>query len=379
MEVPSISTVADLFEPFQAGPLTLPNRIVMAPLTRSRAAAGNVPTQLHALYYSQRASAGLIISEATQIAPEGQGYISTPGIHSKEQVENWRCVTKAVHIAGGRIVLQLWHVGRISHPSFQPGGGAPIAPSAVKPDVKAYTAKGFEPIPTPRALETSEIPDIVEQYARASGNALAAGFDGVEIHAANGYLIDQFLRDGTNKRSDRYGGSIENRSRFLLEIVEAVTAEVGVERTGVRISPQNTMNDIADSDPQALFNYVAEKLSGNIVYLHVIEGDTSGKPVPPFDYKRLKDLFAGIVIANNGFDRLRAEKALADGRADLIAFGRPFIANPDFVIRLFLNAPLAPLNQETLYGGAEQGYTDYPILRSTAHHACFSDVREAWG
>jgi N-ethylmaleimide reductase len=379
MEVPSISTVADLFEPFQAGPLTLPNRIVMAPLTRSRAAAGNVPTQLHALYYSQRASAGLIISEATQIAPEGQGYISTPGIHSKEQVENWRCVTKAVHIAGGRIVLQLWHVGRISHPSFQPGGGAPIAPSAVKPDVKAYTAKGFEPIPTPRALETSEIPGIVEQYARAAGNALAAGFDGVEIHAANGYLIDQFLRDGTNKRSDRYGGSIENRSRFLLEIVEAVTAEVGVERTGVRISPQNTMNDIADSDPQALFNYVAEKLSGNIVYLHVIEGDTSGKPVPPFDYKRLKDLFAGIVIANNGFDRLRAEKALADGRADLIAFGRPFIANPDFVIRLFLNAPLAPLNQETLYGGAEQGYTDYPILRSTAHHACFSDVREAWG
>jgi N-ethylmaleimide reductase len=379
MDVRRISTIADLFEPFQAGPLTLPNRIVMAPLTRSRAAAGNVPTQLHALYYAQRASAGLIISEATQVAPEGQGYISTPGIHSKEQVENWRCVTKAVHIAGGRIVLQLWHVGRISHRSFQPGGGAPIAPSAVKPDVKAYTAKGFEPIPTPRALETSEIPGIVEQYARAAGNALAAGFDGVEIHAANGYLIDQFLRDRTNKRSDRYGGSIENRSRFLLEIVEAVTAEVGVERTGVRISPQNTMNDIADSDPQALFNYVAEKLSGNIVYLHVIEGDTSGKPMPPFDYRRLKDLLGGIVIANNGFDKRRAEKALADGRADLIAFGRPFIANPDFVIRLFLNAPLAPLNQETLYGGAEQGYTDYPILRSTAHHACFSDAAEAWG
>jgi N-ethylmaleimide reductase len=379
MDVPDTRTIADLFEPFQVGPLTLPNRLVMAPLTRSRAAAGNVPTQLHALYYSQRANAGLIISEATQIAPEGQGYISTPGIHSKEQVENWRCVTKAVHIAGGRIVLQLWHVGRISHPSFQPGGGAPVAPSAVKPDVRAYTAKGFEPIPTPRALETSEIPGIVEQYARAARNALAAGFDGVEIHAANGYLIDQFLQDRTNTRSDRYGGSIENRSRFLLEIVEAVTAEVGVKRTGVRISPQNTLNDITDSDPQALFNYVAEKLSGKIVYLHVIEGDTSGKPAPSFDYERLKDLFGGIFIANNGFDKLQAEKALAAGRADLIAFGKPFIANPDFVIRLFLDAPLAPLNQDTLYGGAEHGYTDYPILRSVVHHACFSDVREAWG
>ena len=208
---------------------------------------------------------------------------------------------------------------------------------------------------------------------------MAAGFDGVEIHAANGYLIDQFLRDRTNKRSDRYGGSIENRSRFLLETVEAVTAEAGVERTGVRISPQNTFNDMADIDPQALFNYVAEKLSGKIVYLHVIEGDTSGKPVPSFDYKRLKDLFGGIYIANNGFDKLQAGKALAAGRADLIAFGRPFIANPDLVIRLFLNAPLAPLNQDTLYGGAEHGYTDYPILRSVAHHACFSDVREEWG
>lgn len=379
MDVPDTRTIADLFEPFQVGPLTLPNRIVMAPLTRSRAAAGNVPTLLHALYYSQRASAGLIISEATQIAPEGQGYISTPGIHSKEQVENWRCVTKAVHIAGGRMVLQLWHVGRISHPSFQPGGGAPVAPSAVKPDVRAYTAKGFEPIPTPRALETSEIPGIVEQYARAARNALAAGFDGVEIHAANGYLIDQFLQDRTNTRSDQYGGCIENRSRFLREIVEAVTAEVGVKRTGVRISPQNTLNDITDSDPQALFNYVAEKLSGKIVYLHVIEGDTSGKPLPSFDYKRLKELFGGIFIANNGFDKLQAEKALAAGRADLIAFGKPFIANPDFVIRLFLDAPLAPLNQDTLYGGAEHSYTDYPILRSVVHHACFSDVREAWG
>jgi N-ethylmaleimide reductase len=379
MNVLDTTAIPDLFEPFQVGQLTLANRVVMAPLTRSRAANGNVPTQLNALYYAQRASAGLIIAEATQIAPEGQGYISTPGVHSKEQVENWKCVTKAVHVVGGRIVLQLWHVGRISHPSFQPRGEAPIAPSAVKPNVQAFTEKGFEPIPTPRAIETSEIPGIVEQYVRGARNALAAGFDAVEIHAANGYLIDQFLQDRTNKRTDHYGGSIENRSRFLLEIVEAVTAEVGAERSGVRISPQNTMNEIADSDPQALFDYVARQLSGKIAYLHVIEGDTSGKPVPQFDYKRLKDCFGGPVIANNDFDKSRAIQALAEGRADLIAFGRPFIANPDLVIRLFLGAPLMPVNQETLYGGAEQGYTDYPILRGVAPHACYSEVREEWG
>jgi N-ethylmaleimide reductase len=377
--VQDTSTIPDLFQAFQLGPLRLPNRLVMAPLTRSRAASGNVPTQLHALYYAQRASAGLIIAEATQIAPEGQGYISTPGIHSKEQVENWKCVTKAVHVVGGRIVLQLWHVGRISHPSFQPNGAAPVAPSAIKPDVQAFTEKGFEAIPTPRALETAEIPNIIEQYVQGARNALAAGFDAVEIHAANGYLIDQFLQDRTNKRRDAYGGSIENRSRFLLEIVDAVTAEIGIERTGVRISPQNTMNDIGDGDPQALFNYVAEQLSGKIVYLHVIEGDTGGKSVPTFDYKKLKKLYGGIVIANNGFDKPRALQALAEGRADLIAFGKPFISNPDLVLRLLLDAPLMPLNQETLYGGAQQGYTDYPVLREVAHHACYSNVKEAWG
>jgi N-ethylmaleimide reductase len=379
MNVIDMITIPNLFEPFQLGQLTLPNRVVMAPLTRSRAANGNVPTQLHALYYAQRANAGLIIAEATQIAPEGQGYVSTPGVHSKEQVENWKCVTKGVHIVGGRIVLQLWHVGRISHPAFQPNGAPPIAPSAIKPDVQAYTDKGFEPIPTPRAVKTSEIAGLVEEYVQGARNALAAGFDAVEIHAANGYLIDQFLQDRTNKRTDQYGGSIENRSRFLLEVVEAVTAEVGAERTGVRISPQNTMNDIADSDPQALFNYVAKQLAGKVTYLHVIERDTSGKQVPDFDYKKLKDLFGGTVIANNNFDKSRAIQALAEGRADLIAFGRPFIANPDLVIRLFLGAPLMPFNQETLYGGGEQGYTDYPSLRGVAPHACYSEVREEWG
>ena len=375
------TSAPNLFSPVEVGPLVLRNRIVMAPLTRSRAGPGNVPNQLNALYYAQRASAGLIISEATQISPEGQGYISTPGIHSVEQIEGWKCVTKAVHIAGGPIVLQLWHVGRISHPSFQPRGAAPVAPSAIRPKGQAFTEKGFEPIPTPRALETSEIPDIVDQYVQAARNALAAGFDGVEVHAANGYLIDQFLRDQTNKRTDRYGGSIENRSRLLLEVVDAVRAAIGAERMGVRISPQNGQNDIADSNPQALFNYVAEQLSGKgLAYLHIIEGDTSGVPVPPFDYKNLKRLFGGLVIANNGFDKARANKAISEGRADLIAFGKPFIANPDLVIRLFLDAPLMPVHRETLYGGSEQGYTDYPILRGVAAHACYEhEVERAWG
>ncbi len=380
MQERHVSTTPDLFTPAKAGALTLRNRIVMAPLTRSRAGPGNVPHQLNALYYAQRASAGLIISEATQIAPEGQGYIATPGIHSAEQIAGWKCVTKAVHIAGGPIVLQLWHVGRISHPSFQPGGVAPVAPSAIKPDTKAFTANGFEPIPTPRTLEIDEVPAIVAQYAQGARNALAAGFDGVEVHAANGYLIDQFLQDRTNKRTDRYGGSIENRSRFLLEAVDAVTAAVGADRTGVRISPQNTMNDIGDSDPQALFNSVAQQLSGRgLTYLHVIEGDTGGAVVPPFDYQHIKDLFGGMVIANNGFDKQRASKAIADGRADLIAFGKPFIGNPDLVVRLFLDAPLMPLNPETLYGGSELGYTDYPVLRAVAPNTCFSGADGAWG
>jgi N-ethylmaleimide reductase len=314
------------------------------------------------------------------VAPEGQGYISTPGIHSAEQVEGWKCVTGAVQVSGGRIVLQLWHVGRISHPSFQPSGASPIAPSAIKPNAQAFTANGFEPMPTPRALATSEIPGIVAQYAQGARNALAAGFDGVEVHGANGYLIDQFLRDGTNKRTDAYGGSIENRTRFLLEVVDAVTAVVGAERTGVRISPQNGQNDITDSDPQNLFNHVAAALSGRaLAYLHVIEGDTGSFPVPPFDYLAIKRLFGGIFIANNGFDKERANEAIAQGRADLIAFGKPFISNPDLVTRLYLDAPLSPLHRETLYGGAEQGYTDYPVLRAVVAHACYADAERAWG
>jgi N-ethylmaleimide reductase len=378
--VASEESVIDLFTPVRVGTLSLNSRIVMAPLTRSRAGPGNVPTLLNALYYAQRASASLIISEATQVAPEGQGYISTPGIHSSEQVEGWKCVTKAVHVANGHVMLQLWHVGRISHPSFQPRGALPLAPSAIQPKAQAFTANGFEPIPTPRALATDEIPRIIEQYANAARNAIAAGFDGVEIHGANGYLIDQFLQDQTNQRTDEYGGSVENRSRFLMEIVDRVSAAVGAERVGVRISPQNRMNDIADSAPQSLFDYVAERLSEKkLAYLHVIEGDTSGAAVPAFDYVKLKRLFGGIVIANNGFNKDRANKALAEGQADLIAFGNPFIANPDLTVRLLLDAQLTPVNKETLYGGADQGYTDYGVLRLVAPHACYRDTDRAWG
>ena len=373
-------TVPNLFTPIALGPLKLPNRVVMAPLTRSRAAEGNVPTLLNALYYAQRASAGLIISEATQVAPEGQGYISTPGIHSAEQVKGWQCVTGAVHASGGRIVLQLWHVGRISHQSFQPGGGLPIAPSAIQPKGQAYTTQGFQSIPTPRALRTDEIPGIVAQYGQAARNALAADFDGVEVHGANGYLIDQFLRSGTNQRTDVYGGSIENRMRFLLEVIDAVTPVAGAERTGLRISPQKGQNDISDSNPQNLFNAVASTISNKgLAYLHVIEGDTGGAPVQPFDYGEIKRRFGGPVITNNGFDKARATAAIEEGRADLVAFGKPFIGNPDLVTRLYLDAPLNPANRETFYGGGEQGYTDYPLLRVAAPHACYEDAERSWG
>ncbi len=253
-------------------------------------------------------------------------------------------------------------------------------PRPIKPNGQAYTAEGFQPIPTPRALETSEIPGIVEQYAQGARNALAAGFDGVEVHGANGYLIDQFLRDGSNKRTDQYGGSIENRTRFLLEVIDAVTAVAGAERTGARISPQNGQNDIGDSDPQNLFDHVASALSGKgLAYLHVIEGDTGGAPVPPFDYLQIKRRFGGLVIANNGFDRARASEAIEQGRADLVAFGKPFIGNPDLVTRLYLDAALNPANRETFYGGGEQGYTDYPLLRSASPHACYEDADRAWG
>ena len=366
--MPYETTQADLFQPTRLGPLALSNRIVMAPLTRSRTGSRGIPGPMNAEYYAQRASAGLIVAEATQISPQGQGYAYTPGIHDAAQVAGWKLVTDAVHHAGGHIVLQLWHVGRISHPSLQPGGGLPVAPSAIKPEGKAFTEAGFQDFVTPRALETAEIAGIVEDYRRATVNAKAAGFDGVEIHAANGYLIDQFLKDKTNQRTDRYGGSIENRTRFLLEVTEAVVGAWSADRVGIRISPVSPANDIADSNPRAVFDHAVAQLNRfGLAYLHVVEGATGGpRDNIAFDFQALRRAFDGAYMANNGYDLDLAQATLREDRADLIAFGRPFIANPDLVERLRTAAPLNTLDRDTLYGGDAKGYTDYPALRRQA-------------
>lgn len=363
----SNAEVSDLFVPFQFGPYKLSNRIVMAPLTRSRAQAGDLPSLLAAQYYRQRSTAGLIITEATQISAQGKGYAFTPGIYNNAQVEGWKSVTAAVHQDGGRIFLQLWHVGRISHPSLQPSHALPVAPSAIKPEGKAFTEGGFLPFVTPRALETSEIAGIVEQYHAASQYALDAGFDGVEIHAANGYLIDQFLRDSTNHRTDIYGGSLENRTRLLMEVTAAVVSVWPANRVGVRLSPISPANDISDSDPATLFSYVVEQLSKfNLLYLHVIEGATGGprSVEDGFDLQLLRKLFNGVYIGNNGYDREMAIAAREHNLVDMVAFGRPFISNPDLVARLKLNATLNKLDVDTLYGGGAKGYIDYPFLNN---------------
>jgi N-ethylmaleimide reductase len=356
---------APLFEPFRLGDLILPNRVVMAPLTRNRAlSADRVPSALAPLYYSQRASAGLLISEASQISPRGQGYIWTPGCYSDAQVEGWRAVTEAVRERDGRIFLQIWHVGRISHTSLQPNGGAPVAPSAIRAKTKTFIESGFAEVSEPRALEIGEIAGIVEDYAHAARCSDRAGFDGVEIHAANGYLIDQFLRDGTNKRTDAYGGGIENRLRFALEAVDSVLRVLPASRVGIRIAPVSPANDIADSNPAAVFGALVAELSRRkLAYLHVVEGATGGpRDNIPFDFVALRKSFSGAYIANNGYDRRMAIDAVASGRADLIAFGRPYIANPDLVERLRIGAPLNELDKATLYGGGAKGYTDYPEL-----------------
>lgn len=358
-----MTDISPLLQPLTLGTLTLPNRVVMAPLTRNRAADGNVPGPLAAQYYTQRASVGLIISEATQVSPMGQGYIATPGIHSEAQIVGWRRVTNAVHAAGGRIFAQLWHVGRIAHTSLLPDAQAPVAPSALRANSKTFTAQGFADVSEPRALRLEEIAQVVADYRRAAANAIAAGFDGVEVHAANGYLIDQFLRDSSNHRHDAYGGSIENRTRFLFEVVQAVAAEIGAGRVGVRFSPVSEFNDIRDSHPQALFEHAVERMNAlHIAYVHVIEGQTRGDRATPFDYAALRQRFSGVWMLNNGYDGERAAQAVAAGRADLIAFGRPLIANPDYVERLRRGAALNPLDAATLYGGDAIGYTDYPAL-----------------
>ncbi|MCV4275799.1 alkene reductase [Pseudomonas capsici] len=353
-----------LFDSYILGELTLSNRIVMAPLTRNRAGSSLVPSELSATYYAQRASAGLIITEATQISAQAQGYQDTPGLYTVEQVNGWRRVTDAVHAAGGRIFVQLWHVGRVSHIDLQPGGGAPVAPSAIRAQTKTFVHNGFEDVSEPRALLISELPGIVNDFRQAAANAIAAGFDGVEVHGANGYLLDQFIKDNANQRTDAYGGSIENRARLLIEVVTAVANEIGPERTGVRISPVSPANGVSSSDPQAQYEYIVEQLDAlGVVYLHVVEGATGGpRDVAPFNYDALRQRFNQTYLANNGYDLNLATAALDENKADLVAFGRPYISNPDLVVRLKTNAPLTPLNPETLYGGGAKGYTDYPTF-----------------
>lgn len=363
-----------LFDPLQAQSLHLPNRVVMAPLTRNRA-PGAQPNALMARYYAQRADAGLIITEATAISPQAQGYADVPGLYTHEQALGWKQVTDAVHAAGGRIVVQLWHVGRVSHVDLQPGGQKPVAPSAITARTKTYLVKdgvgSFAETSEPRALETSELPGIVEDYRRAARLAVdVAGFDGIELHAANGYLLDQFLKTGSNKRTDAYGGAIENRARLLLEVMQAVVAEASAGRTGIRLSPVTPANDAFDDNPQPLFEYVLRALAPlRLAYLHIIEGATGGPrdiAERPFDYAALKAAYraAGGQAAwmvNNGYDKALAEQAMASG-ADLVAFGRPYLANPDLVRRLREGAPLNTAERATFYGGGEAGYTDYPTL-----------------
>src|ERR1700761_2580746 len=362
-------TTSKLLEPFKLGPLTLPNRFVMAPLTRNRATPpGMVPGPLAAEYYGQRASAGLLITEASQVSQQGMGYQDTPGIYSKEQVAGWRKVTERVHAGGGRIFNQIWHVGRVSHVPRHPGGGKPVAPSAIRAKGKTFVNNQFADISEPRALELSEIPGIIDDFRRGAANALAAGFDGVEIHGANGYLLEQFAKDGANKRTDAYGGSIENRARLMLEVSKAVVAEVGAERTGIRISPVTPANDVSDSNPQPLFDHIVDHLNAlKLVYIHVIEGATGGpRDVAPFDYRSLRNRFKGAYIANNGYDLDLANKALSANDADLIAFGKLFISNPDLVERFKRGAALNDFDKNTFYGGGAKGYTDYPVLESAA-------------
>lgn len=363
------NTSTPLFSPFKLGSLQLKNRIVMAPLTRSRAEDGNVPSAMAPDYYSARADAGLIIAEATQASAGGQGYVSTPGIHSPEQVAGWKKVTDSVHQKGGLMFVQLWHVGRISHPDFR-NGELPVAPSAVAPrGVQTYTANGFQPIPTPRALDASELPDIINEFRQAAVNAREAGFDGIEVHGANGYLLDQFLEDSTNCRTDEYGGPIENRARLLLEVVDAVCEVWDSDRVGVRLSPGGTFNDMCDSNPQETFSYVVKQLAQrNIGYLHLIEpGPSQGEhPLPDLSVRYFRPLFPGPIIAAAGYTFERANAVLKDGSADLVAFGQLFIANPDLVDRFRKGAPFNEPDRSTFYGGGMQGYIDYPTLDQVA-------------
>jgi N-ethylmaleimide reductase len=381
-----------LFEPIRLGGLELPHRIVMAPLTRSRARQpGNVPTPLNACYYAQRASAALIISEATQVSMQGQGYAWTPGIHSREQVDGWRLVSEAVHDKGGRMFMQLWHVGRISHPALQPDQMLPVAPSALRPGGRAFieNERGepeFVPFVTPRSLQVEEMPYLVRQYTRGARNAQRAGMDGVEVHGANGYLLDQFLQSGTNRRTDEYGGPVQNRARLLMEAVQAACEVWGPQFVGVRLAPLGTFNDMSDDNPEETFGHVAERLNDyELAYLHLVNPAAArvekGLPPEPRALRMvelIRSKYRGRLMLCGGFDRDSAETWLEMGRADVIAFGRKFIANPDLPERLRSRAPLNQDDPSTYYGGGAKGYTDYPSLaqeRGEQPEAC---VDETW-
>ncbi len=356
---------ATLFSPYRLGDLELRNRLVMSPMTRSRALDGNVPNSLAATYYAQRASAGLILTEATQVSPQGVGYIRTPGIHSAEQVAGWRTITEAVHRAGGTIFAQLWHVGRVSHPDFH-GGELPVAPSALPVDGEAFTTRGRTKLVTPRALATDELPGIVAQFRAAAENAKAAGFDGVELHGANGYLLDQFLRDGANRRTDAYGGSIENRARFPLQVVDAVSGVWGPQHVGYKLSPYFSGYSMSDSNPIETFSFLSSQLSKRgLLYLHVTEA-VAGPAAAPAGTKRvtpiLREQFNGTLMVNGGYDFRSADAAIARGEADLVAFGVPFLANPDLPARYRSNSELNAADPATFYAGEETGYIDYPAL-----------------
>ena len=353
-----------LFQPLKVGDTEIKNRIVMAPLTRNRATHGNdAPNDLNVEYYTQRASAGLIVTEATQISRQGQGYIYTPGIYSDAQVEGWTAVVKAIHAAGGKVFLQAWHVGRISHTSLQPDGGRPVAPTAIQAEgVKTYIETGMVDVSKPRALETGEMAGIVADYRRAFENVKRAGFDGVEVHGANGYLLDEFMKSETNQRTDSYGGSVENRCRLTLEVVDAAIAVLGKGRVGIRLSPA-PVQGAKDADPQATFGYlVAELGRRGIAYVHVIEGVTQTNRDAVVDWVALREAFGGTYIANNLYDRETAIDAVKAGRVDAVCFGRAFISNPDLPERLRTGAPLSQDHKETWYGGDAKGYTDYPSL-----------------
>lgn len=350
---------ANLFEPFQLGDLALANRMVMAPMTRNRADENGVVSPMTVTYYQQRASAGLIITESAPVSPEGVGYPFTPGIYNDAQAASWHRVTDAVHSTGGHIFIQLQHCGRISHPSLLPDNATPVGPSALRPAGQAVTYTGMQDFVTPRALETRDIPGIVAQFRRGAEMAKRAGFDGVEVHGANGYIIDQFLRDGSNRRTDMYGGSVQNRMRLLNEILDAVCAVWLARRVGVRLSPENSFNSMSDSDPRAHFGYFVEQLSPRgLAYVHVLEGDMMMK-AGALDYRALRSKFAGPYIANNGYDLVRAQTAVRSGAASMVAFGIPFLANPDLVRRYRDNLPLNAADPATFYGGSEAGYTDY--------------------